>query len=346
MRLRAAAAPVADIQMEDAGFILLMGLTGSGKSTFISRLTGQNTRVITGHSLASSTVDTACYAVQYDEKRVVRLIDTPGFDDTNRSDTEILNTILVQLATLCQADQRFLGIIFLHRITDVRLAGSATKTFNILQRLCGAGNYNRVILGTTMWSDAKFRKGGEEAAIEREARLREYWEDMFQQQSKMARHEDTAESAWRIIGTLIDSASTGGLLQIQRELVVDKLRLDETEAGRYVRRELLLAQELLDRELAELQRMVAETARLRNEQARRAASCEADIGEAKEQPAQELDRWKPETSRVRRFDGQDSGGEMSDCLKQLGVWTRRVFIQWIFDQWPRPSGSGSAGSLA
>lgn len=284
--------------------------------------------------------------MQYDEKRVVRLIDTPGFDDTSRSDTDILNAILVQLASLCQTDQRFLGIIFLHRITDVRLAGSANKIFGILQGLCGPGNYHRIILGTTMWSDARFRKGGQEAAIEREAQLRKYWDDVFQQQSKMARHENTTESAQHIVGILLNNSGTGGLLQIQRELMFDGLQLDETEAGRYVQKELLQAKELLDQELVELRKMIAETTRLRMEKARRAVIGEGGAAEAKEQPTHELVCWKPETTHVREFEGQDPGGDFSDCLKQLGEWTRRVFIQWIFNQWPRASGSGGGDSLA
>lgn len=349
-----------NLSREDAGFIVLMGMTGSGKSTFISRLTGRRARVGVGHSLASSqssmapeppttirsryltcltgTVDTACYTAQYDERRLVRLIDTPGFDDTTRSDAEILQTILAQLATLCHDNQRFLGIVFLHRITDVRLAGSAIKTFNILQKLCGPGNYHKIVLGTTMWADARFRQGALEAAVGREMQLRRHWEEMFQGQSEILRHEDTKESARRIVSVLINNQNVGNKLQIERELLVDKLRIEETEAGRYVQRDLLLARERLHREIAELQKMVDDMAGQKNGQAARGVSSEeeaagSEITESpdessspgvpgRQHPTEEADLWTTENSHRRRLGDQDNPAP--GLPEIVGRWTRWV----------------------
>lgn len=209
------------------------------------------------------------------------MIDTPGFDDTSRSDADILSTIASRLATLYRAHQPLLGIIFLHRITDVRLAGSAIKNFNILQRICGPQNYDRIVLATTMWSEAAVRKGGREAAEGREDRLWEYWDDMFQGKSRMVRHEeDTHGSAQKILSYLMDHPSASQPLQIQRELVDHRLMLDQTDAGKYVRRELLMAKERLDRELAELQRAVEDTTRMRNESSLRVAEIQGEASNA------------------------------------------------------------------
>ncbi|KAK0614022.1 P-loop containing nucleoside triphosphate hydrolase protein [Immersiella caudata] len=255
---------------ESAGFVILMGMTGAGKSTFISRLTGLEGEVGVGHTLSSTTAETACYTAQYDDKRIIHLIDTPGFDDTARSDADILNTISTRLSTLYRAHQPLLGIIFLHRITDVRLGGSAIKNFNILQRLCGPANYDRIVLATTMWSEASHRPGGYEAAVGREDRLWGYWSEMFQEKSKIVRHHtDSAESARTILSCLVDHTGAMQPLQIQRELVDERMTLNQTGAGRYVRRELLAAKEKLDRELAELQRAVEDTARKVEEEASR-----------------------------------------------------------------------------
>ncbi|KAK3329120.1 hypothetical protein B0H66DRAFT_609790 [Apodospora peruviana] len=290
-----------------------MGMTGSGKTSFISRLTGQQPHDTgVGHSLASSTVDTACYTAQYDEKRVIRLIDTPGFDDTSRSDADILATIADRLTTLYNARCRLLGIVCLHRITDVRLTGSAIKNFTILQKLCGPQNYDKIVLGTTMWSDAAWSKGGMDTAKVRENRLLEYWTDMFQGRSQMARHDTGDESAWKIISLLVDKSSTSSTvtisdypLQIQRELVDYKIPLDETEAGRYVRRELLLAKEKLDRELAELQLVVENTAALRNKAASSARRGGGAVMSRKDGPSasgdsfvKQLEGWRQNISRL------------------------------------------------
>ncbi|KAK0642997.1 P-loop containing nucleoside triphosphate hydrolase protein [Cercophora newfieldiana] len=287
---------------ESAGFVILMGMTGAGKSTFISRLTGLQDEVGVGHSLSSTTSETACFTARYDDKRIIHLIDTPGFDDTTRSDADILNTIAARLATLYRAHQPLLGIVFLHRITDVRLSGSAIKNFNILQRICGPQNYDRIVLATTMWGEAAIRKGGTEAATGREDRLWDYWTDMFQGKSRTVRHEDdTQESAQKILSYLIDHPSASQPLQIQRELVDQRMTLDQTDAGRYVRRELLMAKEKLDRELAELQRAVEDTTRMKNAESLRAMDPPKEV--IRVQPVDII----PSAKRKRTDDGEPSG---------------------------------------
>lgn len=42
----------------EAGYIILMGMTGSGKTIFISRLTGPHTEIGVGHTLSSSQPST------------------------------------------------------------------------------------------------------------------------------------------------------------------------------------------------------------------------------------------------------------------------------------------------
>lgn len=86
-----------------------MGPTGSGKSTvsvsrghlyllavpniifqFINSIAGSNFTVSGNPASCTQTIQTAhCFV----EGREVDLIDTPGFDDTTRSEVEILNDI-------------------------------------------------------------------------------------------------------------------------------------------------------------------------------------------------------------------------------------------------------------
>ncbi|KAM7210185.1 hypothetical protein V8F06_014431 [Rhypophila decipiens] len=249
-----------------------MGLTGSGKSTFISRLTGQHEPQETGigHGLASKTIDITCYTAQYDQTRIIRLIDTPGFDDTTRSDTEVLNSIASHLDTLHRARQHLLGIICLHRITDVRLSGSAIRNFTILKKLCGPENYHKIVLATTMWGDvaALDKSEQKQAALLREERLFKYWHDLFQGRSPMVPYVDDEESqeksARRTVGFLINNRQRNTAtnvyyqpLQIQHEMVDRAIPLENTEAGRYVRGEILSANRTrLDREIAELEEAV------------------------------------------------------------------------------------------
>jgi len=74
--------------------IAVMGPTGSGKSTFIKTASGAED--IVGHSLQSCTTEITSYEVLWDmgdSQISIIFVDTPGFDDTTKSDTEILKLI-------------------------------------------------------------------------------------------------------------------------------------------------------------------------------------------------------------------------------------------------------------
>ncbi|CAL8578089.1 hypothetical protein XPA_003890 [Xanthoria parietina] len=67
-----------------------MGPTGVGKSTFISKLAAKEMKI--GHNLSSCTQEVEEVPCKVGNHYVI-LVDTPGFNDTNRSDTEILTAL-------------------------------------------------------------------------------------------------------------------------------------------------------------------------------------------------------------------------------------------------------------
>ncbi|KAM5359118.1 hypothetical protein ACJZ2D_014724 [Fusarium nematophilum] len=76
----------------------VMGAVGSGKSTFIRTASGDD-NVIVGHSLEACTQKVTSFEVNANGHNIV-LVDTPGFNDTDKSDTEILLD-LAKLLALC-----------------------------------------------------------------------------------------------------------------------------------------------------------------------------------------------------------------------------------------------------
>ncbi|KAH8160679.1 hypothetical protein CIB48_g7566 [Xylaria polymorpha] len=74
----------------DDKFFLVMGITGCGKSAFVSHCTGKH--VTTSSGLYSCTDLIDVYDFMFNGRRI-HLIDTPGFNDTNRSDIEILGVL-------------------------------------------------------------------------------------------------------------------------------------------------------------------------------------------------------------------------------------------------------------
>ena len=89
-----------------------------------------------------------------------------------------------------------------------------------------------VVIVTTMWS-----KVIKEEGTEREAELEKlFWKDMVDDGCSIDRFEDTRESAWAIVDSLADRSRARVLLP--REIVDTRLRLNETQAGIALNKEL------------------------------------------------------------------------------------------------------------
>ncbi|KAK0647073.1 hypothetical protein B0T16DRAFT_458936 [Cercophora newfieldiana] len=184
-----------------------MGMTGSGKSTFASRLATSGTQPIgIGNTLSSKTTEIAFYETSSTKNRRVLLADTPGFDDTSRPDTSILQSITLPLFEKHKNGIPVIGIIYLHDITNPRLSGSAVKALKILQDFCGKENYPRIVFATTMWQDAGYSPQGEIAARRRHAELkRDFWDAMFEGNGGVLCHlVDEAGSARKVVDHLLD----------------------------------------------------------------------------------------------------------------------------------------------
>ncbi|KAF9449509.1 kinase-like protein, partial [Macrolepiota fuliginosa MF-IS2] len=85
--------PTEKLRSEDI-IIAVMGPTGTGKSHFIDVLTRSQPGTRSGHKLGSHTGEVQCTILKgYEGNRSLVLVDTPGFDDTEKSDMEILDMI-------------------------------------------------------------------------------------------------------------------------------------------------------------------------------------------------------------------------------------------------------------
>ena len=83
------------------------------------------------------------------------LADTPGFDDTASSDTDVLRNIVTWLGAMREKRIKLSGIIYLHRITDVRLGGTALRNLRMLHNLVGANKMANVLLVSTRWEEVR-----------------------------------------------------------------------------------------------------------------------------------------------------------------------------------------------
>ncbi|KAI6045348.1 P-loop containing nucleoside triphosphate hydrolase protein [Pisolithus marmoratus] len=213
-----------------------MGLTGSGKSNFINKLTGSKEES-RANGLKSCTQDIREFIVDLPVGKRYMFVDTPGFDNTYRSDRDILRTIADWLGAKYRAGLKLTGVIYTHRISDNCTTRQACKSLDLFSQLCGDEAAQCIRLVTTMWDNQK----PENAAIwqRRVSQLEgNLWNPLI---SLGARHEpffNTQESAWNIVNGLVQAhwelgkASAGHALLIQEEMVDAQKTLNETSAGR------------------------------------------------------------------------------------------------------------------
>ncbi|KAF2670963.1 P-loop containing nucleoside triphosphate hydrolase protein [Microthyrium microscopicum] len=228
--------------------IAVMGVTGAGKSTFISLLVEDKIEI--GHGLQSCTSAVGVYYFVHRGTRVF-LVDTPGFDDTNRSDSEILKDVAFWLAAAYSNKAKLAGIIYLHRISDVRMGGSALRNLRMFKRLCGESSLNSVILATTHWKDTNgvsIPDATGNARIDELVGTNGFWGGMVDRGSQVVKHDGSKASALEIVDNLY-ARRARVILDIQRQLIDQKRNLDDTDAAQALQQELIRERKEFQRKL-------------------------------------------------------------------------------------------------
>ncbi|KAG9604379.1 hypothetical protein KCU77_g1209, partial [Aureobasidium melanogenum] len=210
--------------------IAVCGMTGSGKSNFISKLTGKDVGI--GHGLRSQTDQVYQSDIPF-EGRHVTLVDTPGFADTSISDTDVLKMIAGFMASSYESGVLLSGIIYLHDITHTRVEGPSLRNIHMFQKLCGENGLKNVILATTMWDKAKNDPEREGEFITREKELTEdFWVRMIERGSQVRRYWNDRGTAEDLIRELVRHKPVA--LDIQSELVDEHKDLVDTAAGSFI----------------------------------------------------------------------------------------------------------------
>ncbi|KAF2663212.1 hypothetical protein BT63DRAFT_461594 [Microthyrium microscopicum] len=210
----------------DDVLVAVVGVTGSGKSQLIQTIT-QDDSIVIGHNLKSETNAVAQY--DFSAKGVnFKLIDTPGFDDTDLDDEDVFRMISKWLEGSYRKGQQLTGIIYLNRIIDTRQKGSAIRNLRMFKKLCGKNNFKNIILGITFWD----KEPDLHVAEAREKELRktpEFWGDMIAQGSRVERIPNEREACINLLLSLAPNEKV--TLCIQSELVDQGLSLEETAAA-------------------------------------------------------------------------------------------------------------------
>ncbi|PVF93976.1 hypothetical protein CPB86DRAFT_678761, partial [Serendipita vermifera] len=225
----------------------VMGLTGAGKSTIMNLLSGSDFAV--GRRLRSCTHDVQLTEEFKFEGQTVVLIDTPGFDDTIRSEQEILIDVTNFLTLTYREGILLSGILYLHRITDNRAGGVAVRNFSMFRKLCGTETLKNVIITTTMW-----QKEDRETALEREEELKDdpnFFKCAIEAGASLKRHDRTLQSAQALLRDLVKNDPKA--LRAQRQVVDERKELDQTDVGIELAKEQRKIVEQYERKMRELE---------------------------------------------------------------------------------------------
>lgn len=164
------------------------------------------------------------------------IVDTPGFNDTHRSDSEILKDLAEWLDSFYRDGRKISGILYLHSIAAPKMAGSALRNLRMFRKLCGEEFMKNVILGTTFWDVV-----GEEAGASREAELLEtegFFKDMQDMGCDVVRISNSDSDRDECLQLLARfAAKQPSVMRIQQELFEGK-SLTETAAASAISQEL------------------------------------------------------------------------------------------------------------
>lgn len=270
-------------------FIAVMGVTGAGKSTFI-RTASQLDEVAIGHDFKSCTASVNSYRFQHEDLEIT-LIDTPGFNDTTRGETEVLREIADWLDITYRNPPRIKlsGIVYMQALDDRRIYGSTLRNLKMFRQLCGDEPLKNVIFTTTGWGLAgKSDQLGR--AVDKEAQLCSdplFWEPMIRRGAQTARFEDSRQSALELIKRLVPKPPV--ILQIQHELVDESKNLIDTSAGSTVNEEI---KKLEAKYKAQLEAVQAEMQHALDQQ-------DLELADALRENAEHLQHLKDEARRAQ-----------------------------------------------
>lgn len=228
-----------------------MGEAGSGKSSFIQRVTGRND-VHINHGLERGPPKIRTYEVTLKSSDKVRLFDFPGFDDVSMADKAIVNAILDRLEQMYREMLQLHGIIYMFNIDKPRVSDFTLRNIAVFKRLVGEDFYRNEILCTTCWD----KLHDEHECTVREKQLLgtpELWDDLASRGSRIRRtgiqrsQEESSTTSRHLIATR-DLSVIYEIVQTHQpqwtaaqEEMASGLMFSETSASREVDEGALLA---------------------------------------------------------------------------------------------------------
>ena len=239
--------------------VAIMGVTGSGKTSYVAGLTGR-ADIVPSEGLDScqplytqgcidranrnivATDQITAYDTRIDGKDFC-IVDTPGFNDAYNTESQVLAKLADWLCSVYRDGRKLTGLIYLHSIAKPRMTGTSKLNLSVFQEICGEDSYPNVVLCTTFWDSVDHSVGEK-----REAQLLERmdcWGGMIQKRAMTERIHNYSDPTSRHV-LLRFAEKKEVLLTIQKEMVDDNRILEQTAAGRVIDGDLHEATNMLE----------------------------------------------------------------------------------------------------
>ena len=254
-----------------------------------------------------------------------------------------------------KAGIRLHGVLYLHRITDMKIGGVSKRTLHVFRKFCGGGSLRNVIVVTNMWDKVAPEEGdAREELLHNDPRFK----PLLDAEATMLRHNNTRQSAHQLIRRICSHPPSA--LDIQTETVRDGKPLHETSAGIALFTQLRDfaqgLQEAKDRTWQELRKAIAEEnkigrrdlmiqlrqhvpvlARILNEMKNLEMLVREDIDVVQEW--NRMDKRVRLVTLLRRCNGKDDTREKTVFWVAMGDTTKvvkRIYTE-IFRKYPLPA---------
>jgi hypothetical protein len=176
------------------------------------------------------------------------------------------------------------------------MPGSALRNLRMFNKLCGENNLGSVVLATTHWTNLKtgasIDKETGEARTKELIETKGFWGGMIENGSQVVKHDGTRPSAMEIVLNIVGRQNRV-ILDIQRQLVDQRLDLNETDAAQALHSELIAERKLFEKQLASLKEEMEDAIKENDQRAQHEIRKEQAKAEA------EIKKTRDETNALR-----------------------------------------------
>ncbi|KAF9035771.1 hypothetical protein BJ165DRAFT_1533253 [Panaeolus papilionaceus] len=214
--------PVVPGNLPSGSVVLILGPTGSGKSTFIEALSPDSSLQISSNQLEGFTQSIGTYKIENIEvvsrvgepTRVIYLVDAPGFADTKISETSIVSMLREWMKVSPTGN---LGqILYLTPIQSARMPGSHRQVLRTVQAMTGQRSAPNITIVTTMWD----RLWSDTSKMRAESNFNELrdviWKEFMDKGGQIAKFYNDQHSVLSILNTALPASAPYFYLEASR----------------------------------------------------------------------------------------------------------------------------------